>query len=83
MICAPAQLPELFAEMPVPAGPISTEAADAIARLLWSQAERDDANQEEDTDRAVQPPIPRICRRRVDSYPVTEVEAGGRGKVDR
>ena len=28
MICAPALLPELFAETPIPAGPISDEAAE-------------------------------------------------------
>ena len=67
MIAASAQLPELFADTPIPAGPISTEAADAIARLLWTQAERDDAHQEEDADRAaVLPPISRVRRRRVD-----------------
>lgn len=54
-------LPALFAtELPV--GPISTEAADAIARLLWTEAERDDADRDEDVDRPVQPPIPRVPR---------------------
>jgi hypothetical protein len=46
MICAPALLPELFTETPIPAGPISTEAADAIARLLWEAAEGDDERAE-------------------------------------
>ena len=46
MICAPALLPELFAETPIPAGPISTEAADAIALLLWTAAESDGQTQE-------------------------------------
>jgi len=36
---APALLPELFAETPIPAGPISDEAAEAIALLLWAAAE--------------------------------------------
>jgi len=41
MICAPALLPELFTETPVPRGPISDEAAEAIALLLWTAAECD------------------------------------------
>jgi hypothetical protein len=46
MICIPAQLPDLFSETPIPAGPISTEAADVIARLLWDAAEDDEQSQE-------------------------------------
>ncbi|MFZ1936394.1 MAG: hypothetical protein WCB27_15620 [Thermoguttaceae bacterium] len=45
MICAPALLPEVFAETPIPAGPISDEAAEAIARLLWDAAEDDSEHQ--------------------------------------
>jgi hypothetical protein len=36
-----ATLPELFADTPVPNGPISDEAADAIAAILWAAWERD------------------------------------------
>jgi hypothetical protein len=45
VICAPALLPDIFAETPVPAGPISDEAAEAIARLLW-QAAAEEAEQQ-------------------------------------
>ena len=38
----PAQLPKLFAETPIPAGPISPEAAEAVAQLLWEAAESDE-----------------------------------------
>jgi hypothetical protein len=41
MICAPGQLPELFAATPVPAGRISDEAAEAIARLLLEAVENE------------------------------------------
>jgi hypothetical protein len=41
MICAPALLPALFVETPIPAGPISDEAARLIAALLWAAAEED------------------------------------------
>ena len=44
MICAPALLPELFAETPIPARPISDEAAEAIALLLWQTVEDKVAN---------------------------------------
>jgi hypothetical protein len=39
MICAPALLPQLFVETPIPDGAISDEAANAIAALLWQAAE--------------------------------------------
>jgi hypothetical protein len=45
VICIPAQLPELFAETPIPRDPISDEAADAIARLLWEAAEGNSEHQ--------------------------------------
>jgi hypothetical protein len=41
MICVPSNLPAIFAGTPVPAGPISTEAVEAIARILWDAAEGD------------------------------------------
>jgi hypothetical protein len=49
MICAPALLPELFVESPIPADPISDEATEAIARLLWAAAENDSKPQLEPT----------------------------------
>ena len=45
MICAPAMLPDIFAGTPVPVGPISDEAADAIARLLLEAVEDDGEQQ--------------------------------------
>jgi hypothetical protein len=54
MICAPALLSELFDAPPIPAGPISTEAADAIALLLWEAAEGDGLAKQHDTDHAKQ-----------------------------
>ena len=50
MICAPALLPELFAQTPIPAGPISDEAADAIALLLWQSVEGKVANHANDRE---------------------------------
>jgi hypothetical protein len=41
VIYLPATLPELFADTPVPNGPISDEAADAIAAILWAAWEQD------------------------------------------
>jgi hypothetical protein len=41
MICAPALLPELFAESPVPAGPITDQAAEMIAWLLLEATKGD------------------------------------------
>ena len=45
MICAPALLPELFAETEIPTGPISEAAADLIARILWDAAEGNEEQQ--------------------------------------
>jgi hypothetical protein len=56
MICAPAQLPELFAETPVPSGPISAEAADAIARLLWAVGEGGQSDQADVESPILSPP---------------------------
>jgi hypothetical protein len=39
VICRPSTIGDCFAETPIPAGPISDEAADAIARILWEAVE--------------------------------------------
>ncbi len=49
MICAPPLLLEVFAASPVPTGPISQAAAEAIARILLARAK---AEGEEDGTQA-------------------------------
>ena len=56
MIAPADALPAAFQETPIPSGPITQAAADAIARLLWDVAEEE--------LRAVQPPAPTVRRRR-------------------
>jgi hypothetical protein len=43
-ICAPAQLPELFAETPIPSGPITDAVTEAIAKWLLEAAEENKQN---------------------------------------
>ena len=46
MISVPNTLPAIFADSEVPAGPITDEAAEALAALLWAVAEEELLNEQ-------------------------------------
>lgn len=50
MIASSESLPGLFAESEVPTGPITTEAADVLAAILWEAAGQCDGAQDDDPE---------------------------------